>query len=108
MNRPLIILQPPHMYYEAFYMNPSELNLNFEQDLSQYCLCDVEEINSPCKIKNDSKSSEVFDLLSTSLPKVPKQRKRIKAIFKPFIIEKTDGALEKASEEIDKDSKIFK
>ena len=108
MNRPLIILQPPHMYYPTFFMSPQELDTDLDQAFSQYCLCEVKEGSAPCEIKNDSKSSEVFDLFSTSAPKVPKQRKRIKAIFKPFIIEKAKGALSKASDEIDQDSKIFK
>jgi len=107
-NRPTIILQPPHSYYEAFYINQEQTYPSFEQDLSQYCLWDLQQPAQIEESKEDKRSSESTEFLFNSLPKFPKQRKRIKAVFKPFIVDKSGISLRKAYDEPDKEATIFK
>lgn len=99
MAKPTIIFHPTPMIYEAYYINQQpELPLPFP-NLDSYCLCDLQP-------KEEQKFKAIEEPSLSSSPSNTKRSKlknRNKIIFKPLIIERSDEALKKLQDEVDKD-----
>jgi hypothetical protein len=92
------------MYYEAYFINPQPTYDCYLPDFSQYCLCGHDSAEEQMHRQLSEPSASTGSLVF----KQTKEKKKNKAIFKPFIIERAHSTLEKLLELTDKDSKIFK
>lgn len=104
MSKPTFIFHPAPLYCDPVYYSQEPVAPMWAIDLNAYWLWSLNKIeDGDSRVASDP--TQTVDPLKLQLSK---HKKRNKAIFKPMIIERSDKAMEKLLDEIDKDALIFK